>query len=123
MSDEANTKAPLDPATQVAEEMRARLRTLPADQLVEMCAQLLSTYVVEGVLPLSRAAESFDLAGDTAGEETFALYREPQRQTAVPAPPPPQAAPAHQPAQPSQAGQPVKKDETQKDRFTLIELE
>jgi len=192
MSDEANTKAPLDPATQVAEEMRARLRTLPADQLVEMCAQLLSTYVVEGVLPLSRAAESFDLAGDTAGEETFAqmlkrlkatrrdtvldrfvidgenvsvridgygvlpiteyrrptappgapaparresspgaaasiynraLYQEPQRQTAVPAPPPPPAAPAHQPAQPSQAGQPVKKDETQKDRFTLIELE
>src|SRR5207248_5135271 len=72
MSDEANTKAPLDPATQVAEEMRARLRTLPADQLVEMCAQLLSTYVVEGVLPLSRAADSTDLAGDTAGEETFA---------------------------------------------------
>src|SRR5207253_8818674 len=66
---ETDAKTPLDPSAQVAEEMRARLRTLPPDQLIEMCAQLLSTYVVEGVLPLSRAADSTDLAGDTAGEE------------------------------------------------------
>jgi hypothetical protein len=193
MSDEGNAKAPLDAAAQVAGEIRARLRTLPPDQLVEMCAQLLSTYVVEGVLPLSRAADSNDLAGDTAGEETFAqmlkrlkatrrdavldrfvidgenvavridgygvlpiteyrrptappgapaaarresapgasssvynraLYQsDPPRETAVSAPPAPQPRPALQPAQPSQPGQPAKKDEAQKDRFTLIELE
>jgi hypothetical protein len=72
MSNDANRKAPLDPATQVAEETRARLRTLPQDQLVDLCAQLLSTYVVEGVLPLARAGEGSDLAADSAGEETFA---------------------------------------------------
>jgi hypothetical protein len=72
MSYDANRKPTLDPAAQLAEETRARLRTLPQDQLVDLCAQLLSTYVVEGVLPLSRAAESVDLAADTAGEETFA---------------------------------------------------
>ena len=188
----------LDPAAQVAADLRARLRSMASDELIELCAQLLTTYVVEGVLPLSRASESTELSADSAGEESFAqllkrlkaakqdpvlerfiidgenisvridgqgvlpiteyrrpiapppsgpgvsvqvvqrregapgaagsiynraLYQEPQRQTAVPAPPPPPAAPAHQPAQPSQAGQPVKKDETQKDRFTLIELE
>jgi hypothetical protein len=72
MSDDAKTRATADPAAQVAEETRARLRALPPEQLVELCAQLLSTYVVEGVLPLARAAESADLAADTAGEETFA---------------------------------------------------
>jgi hypothetical protein len=193
MSDETNKKASLDPAAQVAEETRARLRTLPHDQLVDLCAQLLSTYVVEGVLPLSRAAEGADLAADTAGEETFAqmlkrlkatrrdavldrflvdgenisvridgygvlpiteyrrptvppaapaqprressaatsgsiynraLYQpEPARETATPAAPTQQQRPTQQPAQPTQAGQPGKKDEPQKDRFTLIELE
>ena len=72
MSGEADTKTPLDPSAQVAEDMRTRLRTLSPDQLVEMCAELLSTYVVEGVLPLSRAADSADLAADSAGEESFA---------------------------------------------------
>src|SRR5205085_11123220 len=62
----------MDPAAQVAAELRARLRSMGSDELVELCAQLLSTYVVEGVLPLSRAAESTDLASDTGGEESFA---------------------------------------------------
>jgi hypothetical protein len=195
MSDD-NSKPPLDASAQVGEEMRARLRTLPQDQLVEMCAQLLSTYVVEGVLPLSRAADSTDLAGDTAGEETFAQmlkrlkatrrdpvldrfvidgenvsvrvdgygvlpineYRRPIAPPGAPAASarresspgaassiynralyqpdaareatpiaasqaPPQQRPSQPPAQPSPAGQPGKKDESQKDRFTLIELE
>ena len=190
---ETDAKTPLDPSAQVAEEMRARLRTLPPDQLIEMCAQLLSTYVVEGVLPLSRAADSTDLAGDTAGEETFAQmlkrlkatrrdpvldrfvidgenisvrvdgygvlpiteYRRPTappgapaparresspgaassiynralyqpeapREVAAPTSVPPQPRPSAPPAQPAQPGQPAKKDEAQKDRFTLIELE
>ena len=165
MSDDSNRRAALDSAAQVAEETRARLRTLPPDQLVDLCAQLLSTYVVEGVLPLARAAEGVDLAADTAGEETFAQMlkrlkatrRDPvldrfvvdgenisvridgygvlpiteyRRPTVPPGAPPqprrdssPGARPAQQPAQPSQAGQPAKKDEPQKDRFTLIELE
>jgi hypothetical protein len=193
MSDEANTKTPLDPSAQVAEEMRARLRTLPSDQLVEMCAQLLSTYVVEGVLPLSRAADSTDLASDTGGEESFpqmlkrlkatrrdavldrfvidgenisvrvegygvlpiteyrrptvppgaptaprresapgagssiynrALYQpETPREAAAPTPALPQQRASQPPTQPAQPGQPAKKDEAQKDRFTLIELE
>src|SRR5207302_3916289 len=62
----------LDPAAQVAQELRARLRGLPPDQVVELCAQLLNTYVVEGVLPLARAGEGTDLAADGAGEESFA---------------------------------------------------
>ena len=62
----------LDPAAQVAAELRARLRAMGGDDLVELCAQLLTTYVIEGVLPLSRAAESTDLAADAAGEESFA---------------------------------------------------
>jgi hypothetical protein len=62
----------LDPAAQVAAELRARLRSMASDELIELCAQLLTTYVVEGVLPLSRAAESTDLAADAAGEESFA---------------------------------------------------
>jgi hypothetical protein len=62
----------VDPAAQVASELRARLRTLGGDDLVELCAQLLSTYVLEGVLPLSRATESMDLAADAGGEESFA---------------------------------------------------
>ncbi len=62
----------MDPAAQVAAELRARLRSMGSDELIELCAQLLSTYVMEGVLPLSRAAESTDLASDAAGEESFA---------------------------------------------------
>jgi hypothetical protein len=61
-----------DPAAQVAAELRARLRAMAGDELVELCAQLLTTYVVEGVVPLSRAGESTDLAADSAGEESFA---------------------------------------------------
>jgi hypothetical protein len=62
----------MDPAAQVAAELRARLRALGPDEVIELCAQLLTTYVVEGVLPLSRAGESSDLAPDVVGEETFA---------------------------------------------------
>jgi hypothetical protein len=62
----------LDPAQQVANELRARLRAIGGEDLVELCAQLLTTYVVEGVLPLSRAGESTDLASDASGEESFA---------------------------------------------------
>ena len=62
----------LDPAARVAADLRARLRSMDGDELIELCAQLLSTYVVEGVLPLSKAGESADLAPDAAGEESFA---------------------------------------------------
>jgi hypothetical protein len=62
----------MDPAAQVASELRARLRAMAGDELVELCAQLLTTYVVEGVLPLARAGESTDLAADAVGEESFA---------------------------------------------------
>jgi len=62
----------LDPSAQVAAELRARLRSMASDQLIELCAQLLATYVVEGVLPLARAGESAELAADAAGEESFA---------------------------------------------------
>jgi len=72
MSEDTKPRTDLDPAAQVAQELRARLQTLAPDQLVELCAQLLNTYVVEGVLPLSRAGDSADLALDGAGEESFA---------------------------------------------------
>jgi hypothetical protein len=195
MSEDAKPRTDLDPAAQVAQELRARLRALPPDQLVDLCAQLLNTYVVEGVLPLARAGEGADLASDTAGEESFAQmlkrlkasrkdpvlerflvdgenisvrvdgygvlpvteYRRPTappgapaqpRREAVPgaaasiynralyqpdqAPvrgpqpttaPPTQQRPVTPPATPPQPGQAAKKDESQKDRFTLIELE
>jgi hypothetical protein len=61
-----------DPAAQVAAEVRARLRAMGGDELVELCAQLLTTYVIEGVVPLARAGESRELAADAAGEESFA---------------------------------------------------
>jgi hypothetical protein len=61
-----------DPAALVANELRARLRSLPSDELIELCAQLLRTYVIEGVLPLQRAGESADIAADVVGEESFA---------------------------------------------------
>jgi hypothetical protein len=56
----------------VANELRARLRNMGGEELVELCAQLLTTYVIEGVLPLARAGESSDLAPDIVGEESFA---------------------------------------------------
>ena len=62
----------LDPAAQVAGELRARLRAMAGDELVDLCAQLLTTYVIEGVLPLARAGEGADLAADAGGEESFA---------------------------------------------------
>jgi hypothetical protein len=61
-----------DPAALVASELRARLRSLAGDELIELCAQLLRTYVIEGVLPLARAGESTDIAADAVGEESFA---------------------------------------------------
>ena len=61
-----------DPAAQVATELRARLRGMGSDELIELAAQLLTTYVIEGVLPLARAGESTDIAPDVVGEETFA---------------------------------------------------
>jgi len=72
MCDDLKARTDLDPAAQVAQDLRARLRGLPPDQVVELCAQLLNTYVVEGVLPLARAGEGTDLAADGAGEESFA---------------------------------------------------
>jgi len=65
-------RSDLDPAAQVAAELRARLRSMGGDELVELCAELLSVYVVEGVVPLARASESADLAADAGGEESFA---------------------------------------------------
>jgi hypothetical protein len=70
MSD--NPRNDQDPAAQVANELRARLRGMGSDELVELAAQLLTTYVIEGVLPLARAGESADIAADTVGEESFA---------------------------------------------------
>jgi hypothetical protein len=61
-----------DPAAQVAGELRARLRTMGGEELIELCAQLLTTYVVEGVVPLARAGEAAELSADSAGEESFA---------------------------------------------------
>jgi hypothetical protein len=61
-----------DPAALVAAELRARLRSMASDELTELCAQLLTTYVIEGVLPLLRAGESSDMAADAVGEESFA---------------------------------------------------
>src|SRR5207253_5041418 len=61
-----------DPAAQVVSELRARLRTMGGDELIDLCAQLLRTYVIEGVLPLARAGESTDIAPDVVGEESFA---------------------------------------------------
>ena len=196
MSDDAKPRTDLDPAAQVAQELRARLRALPPDQIVDLCAQLLTTYVVEGVVPLARAGESADLAADTTGEESFAqllkrlkasrkdpvlerfivdgenisvrvdgygvlpiteyrrptappgaptqprresvpgaaasiynraLYQPDQAPTRAPqptpSPPVQQQRPAPGPAPAPPAGQPGKKDDQQKDRFTLIELE
>jgi hypothetical protein len=62
-----------DPSAQVAAELRARLRAMGGEELVELCAELLATYVVEGVQPLARAGDAgAELAADGAGEESFA---------------------------------------------------
>lgn len=61
-----------DPAMQVASELRKKLRALPADELIDLTAELLTTYVVEGVVATARAGETADLAQDGAGEESFA---------------------------------------------------
>lgn len=73
VSDETNTpRNDMDPAAQVAADLRARLRAMAAAELVELAAQLLTTYVVEAVVPLARAGEAVDLAADAGGEESFA---------------------------------------------------
>src|SRR5207302_2193670 len=51
--------------------LRVALRAMAGDELLELCAQLLTTYVIEGVLPLAHAGESTDLASDAVGEESF----------------------------------------------------
>ena len=71
MSDQSSRDA-RDPAMQVANELRANLRAMRGEDLIELAANLLNTYVVEGVVPLARAGESTDLAADAVGEETFA---------------------------------------------------
>ena len=73
MSDsEGKPRNDLDPAAQVAADLRARLRGLQPEELIEMAAALVTTYVIEGVLPLARVGEATDLAQDPVGEETFA---------------------------------------------------
>ena len=67
------------------------------------------------------------IPGAAASIYNRALYQPDQAPTraAQPTPPPPaqqQRAP-QPPAQSPQPGQPAKKDDAQKDRFTLIELE
>ncbi len=61
-----------DPSAQVAQELRARLRAMRGDELLELAAQLVTTYVIEGVVPLARAGESADLPADPVGDESFA---------------------------------------------------
>jgi hypothetical protein len=68
MSD-AGRREDRDPAAQVADALRQRLRAMQPQELVELCVQLLTTYVVEGVLPLARAGD--DLAADNVGDESF----------------------------------------------------
>src|SRR4051794_34965131 len=70
--DESPQRPDTDPAARVAADLKARLRSMPSQELVDLAAQLMTTYVIEGVLPLSRASESSDLASDQAGEESFA---------------------------------------------------
>ena len=61
-----------DPAALVAQDLRAKLRRMSAEDLVELTAQLMTTYVIEGVMPLARAGESSELPADTVGDESFA---------------------------------------------------
>ena len=61
-----------DPAAQVAQELRAKLRAMRGEELLELAAQLVTTYVIEGVVPLARAGESADLPADPVGDESFA---------------------------------------------------
>ena len=61
-----------DPAAIVARDLRARLGQMPQAELVDLCAQLLGTYVIEAVQPLSKAGDSVELTVDSGGDETFA---------------------------------------------------
>jgi hypothetical protein len=61
-----------DPAALVARDLRARLSAMQQPELVELCAQLLGTYVIEAVQPLSKAGDAGELPVDTGGDETFA---------------------------------------------------
>jgi len=73
MSDNGSPQRPdTDPAARVAADLKARLRAMPSQELVDLAAQLMTTYVIEGVLPLSRASDTTDLASDQGGEESFA---------------------------------------------------
>ena len=72
MTDEPKQRNDTDPAAIVAQELRTRLRDMAQPELVELCAQLLGTYVIEGVLPLARAGDASELPADAGGEESFA---------------------------------------------------
>jgi hypothetical protein len=61
-----------DPAAIVARDLRERLSGMQQPELVELCAQLLGTYVIEAVQPLSKAGDGVELQVDTGGDETFA---------------------------------------------------
>ena len=61
-----------DPAAIVARDLRTRLGSMQQPELVELCAQLLGTYVIEAVQPLSKAGDAGELPLDTGGDETFA---------------------------------------------------
>lgn len=61
-----------DPAAIVARDLRTRLSGMQQPELVELCAQLLGTYVIEAVQPLSKAGDAGELPVDTGGDETFA---------------------------------------------------
>jgi hypothetical protein len=56
------------PADAVDAELHARLAAMDKDGLVALAAQLLTTYVVEGLATQSTEAKAYDLVG----EETFA---------------------------------------------------
>lgn len=73
MSDGTPPRIDSDPAARVANDLRVRLRAMEPEALVALAAELLNTYVVEGVLPLARAGEGADLAQDSVGEESFAM--------------------------------------------------
>ena len=71
MSDES-VRNDSDPAAQVAQELRAGLRAMRGEDLLELAAELMTTYVIEGVVPLARAGEATDLPADAVGDESFA---------------------------------------------------
>lgn len=65
-------RADNDPAQQVADTLREHLRSLPAEELVELAAQLVTTYVVEADPSARAGASNASLADDQVGNETFA---------------------------------------------------